>query len=109
MAIDCPQAEMTEPFPVRNATQPFWRQDLHELDNHRTTDELPSSADIAIIGAGYAGASTAYHLLEKLKTSSEKHSIVILEAREACSGATGRNGVSNPFYPAYRLMLKLKQ
>ena len=45
-----------------------------------------------IIGAGYAGASLAYHLQEKSKSSTSQPSITILEAREACSGATGRNG-----------------
>jgi glycine/D-amino acid oxidase-like deaminating enzyme len=54
-------------------------------------------ADIVIIGAGYAGASTVYHLLEKSNESPSEPSIVILEAREACSGATGRNGmISSP-------------
>lgn len=33
-----------------------------------------------------------FHLLEKSKNTAHKPSIVVLEAREACSGATGRNG-----------------
>lgn len=44
-----------------------------------------------IIGAGYTGSSLAYHILEK--DVERKLKIVILEAREACSGATGRNGM----------------
>ncbi|KAH9213629.1 FAD dependent oxidoreductase [Leptodontidium sp. 2 PMI_412] len=80
------------PFPVQNSTQSFWRTQLDPLDNHRTTEVLPEKADIVVIGAGYAGASTVYHLLEKSKNLSKKPSILILEAREACSGATGRNG-----------------
>jgi len=79
--------------PVQNSTQSFWRTDLDSLDSHRTTEVLPESADILVIGAGYAGASTVYHLLEKTKKSGCKPRIVILEAREACSGATGRNGM----------------
>jgi uncharacterized protein with NAD-binding domain and iron-sulfur cluster len=79
-------------LPVPNATQPFWRNQPHALDNHRSTEDLPTEADIVIVGAGYAGASIAYHLLEQTKNGSKKPSIVILEAREACSGATGRNG-----------------
>ena len=82
----------TPPFPVPNSTEPFWRTQLDPLDSHRTTEALPKNADIVVIGAGYAGASTVYHLLEKSKGSPTKPSIVILEAREACSGATGRNG-----------------
>lgn len=81
------------PLPVQNSTEPFWRTQLDPLDSHRTTEALPTNADIVVIGAGYTGASTVYHLLEKSKNSTNKPSIVILEAREACSGATGRNGM----------------
>lgn len=77
-------------FPVPNPGECFWQNEPHQLHDHRSTEQLPDHADIVIIGAGYAGASTAYHLLrdhgEKVK------SITILEARGACSGATGRNG-----------------
>ncbi|KAI9834771.1 MAG: hypothetical protein M1819_002857 [Sarea resinae] len=76
-------------FPVPNSTLPFWRTEVHELDNHRSTEQLPTECDVAIIGAGYAGVSTAYHLLDG---NAPPCSIVILEARQACSGATGRNG-----------------
>ncbi|KAI0835361.1 FAD dependent oxidoreductase [Hypoxylon sp. FL0890] len=82
---------MAGPYPVPNATIPYWRTELHELDSHRSTPELPRKQDIVIIGAGFAGAALAYYLL-KDQPSSEKPSITILEAREACSGATGRNG-----------------
>ncbi|KXT15908.1 hypothetical protein AC579_5510 [Pseudocercospora musae] len=90
-------------YPVPNSTISFWRTELHDLDNHRTTEELPAAVDIIIIGAGYAGASVAYHLLEKSKKSGKNVSIAILEAREACSGATGRNGghlKPDPYYRA---------
>ncbi|KAI1311505.1 FAD dependent oxidoreductase [Xylaria venustula] len=78
------------PFPVPHATVPFWRTELHELDSHRSTPELPEKQDIVIIGAGFAGAALAHYLLKD--TSTDKLRITILEAREACSGATGRNG-----------------
>ena len=100
---------MAEPIlPVDDPTEPYWRQDLDELDNHRTTETLPSTADIAIIGAGYAGASIAYHLLQKQNGQFSKPSIVMLEARGACSGATGRNGVSSASPQRPDLALKLK-
>lgn len=92
-------------FPVPNSTTPFWRTDLDELDNHRTTSELPPEADIVIIGAGYSGASIVHHLLEQ---QSKPLSIVILEAREACSGATGRNGGHLKPDPYYRAASALK-
>lgn len=69
----------------------FWRTNTHALDDHRSTPDLPLDTDVLIIGAGYAGASTAYHILDQDKSASPP-SILILEARQACSGATGRNG-----------------
>ncbi|KAH7393270.1 FAD dependent oxidoreductase [Cadophora sp. MPI-SDFR-AT-0126] len=78
------------PFPVPNATIPFWRTELHPLDSHRSTAELPEKCEIVVIGAGFSGASLTHHLLEGNDGAGE--SIVILEARESCSGATGRNG-----------------
>ena len=94
--------------PVPNSTKSFWRSDLHAFDNHRTTEQLPSEADIVIIGAGYAGASIVHHLLEKSSELGRPVSIVILEAREACSGATGRNGGHLKPDPYYRAAGALK-
>lgn len=70
----------------------FWRSDPDPLDNHRSTETLPEESDLVIIGAGFAGAATAYHCLEQSKLQSKSNSVLILEARQACSGATGRNG-----------------
>jgi glycine/D-amino acid oxidase-like deaminating enzyme len=48
--------------------------------------EASASADVCVIGAGYAGLSTALHLAERgVKT-------VVLEAREPGWGGSGRNG-----------------
>lgn len=80
-------------LPVENPTTPFWRTELHPLDDLRTTPELPQQSDIVIIGAGYAGVSIAYHLLKQQDQQNQSlPSITILEARQICSGATGRNG-----------------
>lgn len=79
-------------FPVPNSTLSFWRTQLHDLDTYRSTEKLPSEVDVVVIGAGYSGASIVHHLLEKSKESKKSLSIAILEAREACSGASGRNG-----------------
>lgn len=78
-------------LPVANATLPFWRTELHGLDSFRSTEALPSECDILVIGAGYAGVSTLYHLLDS-DNAPDPSKIVMLEAREACSGASGRNG-----------------
>lgn len=75
--------------PVLNSTQSFWRSAIHEIDCHRSTPELPPETDVLIIGAGYAGAATAYYLL---KENAAPPSVTIIDAREVCAGATGRNG-----------------
>ena len=49
---------------------------------------FPKESDVIIIGSGLTGASVAYNLLE----SENNGEILMLEARSACSGATGRNG-----------------
>jgi glycine/D-amino acid oxidase-like deaminating enzyme len=76
-------------FPVSNSTTPYWRTELHEIDSIRSSEDLPSECDVLIVGAGLSGVSTAYHLLDH---NPSPPSIVLLEAREVCSGATGRNG-----------------
>jgi glycine/D-amino acid oxidase-like deaminating enzyme len=78
-------------FPVENPTIPFWHRDLDALHDHRSTETLPASSDVVIIGAGYAGIATAYHLA-KGEVTDKNLSVAILEARGVCSGATGRNG-----------------
>ncbi|KAL5603974.1 hypothetical protein FOVSG1_006724 [Fusarium oxysporum f. sp. vasinfectum] len=84
---------LPSPLPVQNATTSFWRSAPHALDDHRSTPQIPTKVDIAVIGAGYAGGATVYHILDHCKTQGiSPPKIVILEARQACSGATGRNG-----------------
>jgi hypothetical protein len=80
-------------LPVPTYTVPYWRTQLHPIDSHRSSETLPVECDIAIIGSGMAGVKTAYHLCKQLKLQGSEPSILILEAREVCSGATGRNGV----------------
>ncbi|KAI1052406.1 hypothetical protein LB507_007512 [Fusarium sp. FIESC RH6] len=80
----------TRPFPPPNGMTSFWRATPGSLDDHQSTAELPSKCDILIIGAGYSGASLVTHMLSQ--PESKDKSIVVLEARQLCSGATGRNG-----------------
>ncbi|ROV98332.1 hypothetical protein VMCG_07157 [Cytospora schulzeri] len=75
-------------LPVPNPTPSYWRSEPHHLDSHRSTPELPDKSDFVVIGAGLAGVSAAYHL----STTPSPPSILLLEARQTCSGATGRNG-----------------
>lgn len=80
-----------ETFPIPTSTSSFWRTELHPLDTYRSSDDLPAASDIVIIGAGMTGVSVAYHLLKNVSPE-DAPSITILEARQICSGATGRNG-----------------
>ncbi|KAG9241793.1 FAD dependent oxidoreductase-like protein [Calycina marina] len=78
-------------LPSPKSTNSFWHREPSEfLTGHHTTPSLPTSADIIIIGSGIAGASAAYHLSKH--HDGTKPNIVMLDAREACWGATGRNG-----------------
>jgi glycine/D-amino acid oxidase-like deaminating enzyme len=47
-----------------------------------------SSADVVIIGAGFTGMSTAYHLARRYPD----RRVVLLEAKRIANGASGRNG-----------------
>ncbi|KAI8310593.1 hypothetical protein K4K59_008107 [Colletotrichum sp. SAR11_240] len=75
--------EDQDAIPVGNSTEPFWRTELHELDSHRSTEHLPAECDVLIIGAGFAGTALAHYIYED---NPSPPSVVILEAREACSG-----------------------
>ncbi|KAJ6788710.1 hypothetical protein PWT90_02432 [Aphanocladium album] len=77
--------------PVPSPTASYWLSEPHKLASFCSSATVPELVDIAIIGTGLAGVATAYHIL---KNSDPKHrpSVTLLEARDACSGATGRNG-----------------
>ncbi|CAM1503167.1 Fc.00g079430.m01.CDS01 [Cosmosporella sp. VM-42] len=77
-------------FPRKSGSSvSYWLQGVQgdPLLNHRTTPELPSSADIVVIGSGITGTLVAKSCLDTWPNKS----VVVLEAREFCSGATGRN------------------
>jgi choline dehydrogenase-like flavoprotein len=74
-------------LPVSNPTASYWQIVPHELAYHQSTT-LPSRVDVAIIGSGMTGISTAYHLLQE----QPRLRVTVLEARSLTSGATGRNG-----------------
>lgn len=78
-------------LPCVNSSASFWHSEPNAfLLGHRTTKDLPQQADIVIVGSGITGASIARYLTADSRASTK--SIVLLEAREVCWGATGRNG-----------------
>jgi glycine/D-amino acid oxidase-like deaminating enzyme len=74
-------------LPLPNPTISSWQSVPHELANHQSAS-LPSKVEVAIVGSGITGISTAYHLLQEQPNLS----VTVLEARTLTSGATGRNG-----------------
>ncbi|KAI9872725.1 MAG: hypothetical protein M1830_001257, partial [Pleopsidium flavum] len=75
-------------LPRANPTVSYWQDPPDAISDLRSTQSLPEIADVVIIGSGISGACIAYNLLERLPDGK----VVMLEARQACSGATGRNG-----------------
>lgn len=77
--------------PVPNPTASYWLSEPHQLARFCSSAAVPEQVDIAIIGTGLAGVATAYHIL-KNSDPQKRPSITLIEARDACSGATARNG-----------------
>jgi glycine/D-amino acid oxidase-like deaminating enzyme len=75
-------------LPHPDPTKAYWQTPPLPIADHRTTPHLPPLAKYVIVGSGVSGASIAWKLYQEKPCAS----IVMLEARQACSGATGRNG-----------------
>lgn len=77
----------TLPPPLSNLS--LWQRTVrsHPLLSSNATTPLPESADTIVVGGGLMGALIAHHLLER----HPHHKVVLLEARELASGASGRN------------------
>ncbi|KFY87908.1 hypothetical protein V500_06694 [Pseudogymnoascus sp. VKM F-4518 (FW-2643)] len=78
------------------ATSSFWLSPLHPAFS-TSPPPPPPDAEIVIIGSGITGTSIARHLIRYHRSSLSKQDkkqnpIVVLDARDVCSGATGRNG-----------------
>lgn len=78
-------------LPNANPSISYWQlPPLEGVADHQSA-QLPSEADVVIIGSGISGTSIAWHLLKEANRTTPLR-IAMLEARQACSGATGRNG-----------------
>jgi glycine/D-amino acid oxidase-like deaminating enzyme len=89
-------SKSTTGLPSEQWSSSFWHSEPSKtLLGHRSTPTLPQQADVVIVGSGISGTSAAWHLLRgsvNAKSEARSLSVVMLEAREACWGATGRNG-----------------
>ncbi len=80
-------------LPTPQSTASFWHSEPSKLLlGHRTTHELPLQVDFVIVGSGITGTSVARFLAQDDRAQGA--SVVLLEAREACWGATGRVCIS---------------
>lgn len=108
------RSQIPPSLPRDSPTTSYWQDPPDgSVADLRSTPELPSAADTVIIGSGITGAAVAWGLLggdeddgadggnDGSSASSDSKDIVMLEARQACSGATGRNGSFRiiPFSP----------
>lgn len=81
-----PLEEHPSLLPSPNPTKSFWQESFSsKIAQHRTTKELPKEANVVVIGTGISGAFAVRQLV-----ASGVHDIVVLEARNTCSAATGR-------------------
>ncbi|EKM77231.1 hypothetical protein AGABI1DRAFT_43824 [Agaricus bisporus var. burnettii JB137-S8] len=84
-------------LPVTNPTKSFWidKPGVNPLAREGSTGTLgfgDEDVDVCVIGSGITGISAVYHLQRLLDAQGIDKKVVVLEAREFCSGATGRNG-----------------
>jgi len=72
--------------PTPRSTSPYWLSKPSKYAKWQSP--WPNTVDVAIVGSGMSAMSLARALYQKRP----RIRIVIIEARELCSGATGRNG-----------------
>jgi len=84
-------------FPSKRWSNSFWHSEpSSKLLGYRSTANIPEHADVVIVGSGITAAGAAWRLLrgspKMANGRTDSFSVIMLEAREACWGATGRNG-----------------
>ena len=77
--------EKSPGIPVKHPTLAFWMVPATTIPLDPPM-ALPDYAEVVVIGSGITGTSFAYAALAQESTLN----IVMLEARDVCSGATGR-------------------
>ncbi|KAF4605698.1 hypothetical protein EYR40_004487 [Pleurotus pulmonarius] len=116
-------------LPVINASAPYWAIPPAPIARHGANDPIPplrgkahelleahgeySDADVVIIGSGVTGAAVARTLLDwdaqrVREQGGQPIRVIMLEARDTCSGATARNGghITPPLYHDYSSLKK---
>ncbi|KAJ7159009.1 FAD dependent oxidoreductase [Mycena crocata] len=92
-------------LPCPNPTLSYWTIPPSKLSGcKKDSATIDQEAEVVIIGSGITGVSVARSLLKR----NSKIKIVMLEAREVCSGATARNGghITPAWYHRYGELLE---
>jgi len=76
-------------IPELNSSVPYWTIPNSPIAHQGSDAKLPQHVDIIILGSGITGTSIAKALLEQC-VGNKLLQVAMLEARDACSGATGR-------------------
>jgi hypothetical protein len=89
------RCKATPGLPVPNPSDSYWVNPPSPIAKHGSNADsvIPDYADIVIIGSGITGTSIARTLLNydaEHNTTVRPLKVVMLEARDTCSGATGR-------------------
>lgn len=92
--------------PIAQPLHSYWQHPKSPLAAiiEPQTSNPTQTYDYAIIGSGISGAMIAYNLFK----SNPNARIVMIDAREICSGATGRNG-GHTKAASYRTYLQYKE
>jgi hypothetical protein len=101
------RASIPVSLPHSNPVPSYWHSDTplspvpHPIASLRSTEDLPEYADYVIVGSGISGAMIAWGILDRLEKAGDikNKRVVMLEARGAVGGATGRNGKLNIHHP----------
>ena len=78
--------------PVADPLPSYWQNPKSGIANRydgHLNDPCDNPCNIIIVGSGISGTMIAWNLLNQ---NPQLNTIMMLEARESCSGATGRNG-----------------
>lgn len=82
--------KVLSPILMPPESDPFWLTEKGEFEGYKSTEHLPKSAGVVVVGAGLTGVSAVYHLSQHQENNSD---YVLLEAgSKPASQATGRNG-----------------
>ena len=80
------RVKLSPGLPVNDPTLPFWTVPPTILPTS-INSALPTHVDVLVIGSGITGVSCVRTLLKKGPPGLR---VLVLEARDVCSGATGR-------------------